>query len=151
MDGNVWYYEWDYERGKVTAFERRGRCNQCGACCAIGMGWKNRMDLVIDPEHPKNGHRTTDRNGIWCEVKDGDKRRFYTLPRLFSHIVDFDSPHSCSALASNLACTRQTIKSQFSADYPFHPSQTDSPLSQCSYRFVRMGQWNIAQINGVKE
>ena len=89
---------------------------------------------------PHTGYVGTTQSGIWCEVVDDDgKKRFYEPHRIDKAM---EGQQGCSQFIDG-HCMIQDIKYQVSKDWPYHPSQTDMPFSQCTYRFVSIGQRKI--------
>jgi len=139
-------------RNTVTEYERIGECNQCGQCCVIAeqirwFAWKPTLPDTVENLGSclsgfKRMFRVKDGSPLWYEVVAEDGTRRYYEPHYLAPGPNEDRTVGCRAFVDG-HCTVQETKHQVSKDWPYAPSQTDIPFSQCSFRFVSLGQRKI--------
>lgn len=143
------YLEWNFNTGKVTEWARQGECNGCGQCCMARIRYSISLRTRKPPKWQGGegqysaimGTRAS-HEGIWLEVREGRSRRF------ISPVIVENRDHRCAALTDDLQCRMHAFK-RFQRDslalcdtWPIHPDQV-SAFDQCSYTFVKIGEWDI--------
>ena len=131
------YFEWDYDRGVVTEYERLGECKRCGECCH----WEIHLQFVKPAygDDPRKGAGNgTDGQGKWMDFTGEDGRR-----RLWKW--SFAKPNiPCSGLTAEGLCLDHDNKAPVCALWPFGP-QCLEHFPECGYSFHAVGEWPIEE------
>lgn len=133
------YIEWDYERGIATEYERHGECNGCGDCCRSEVAFDFQKLAADEPNgagRERGGGASTDGQGVWQEVDDGNQRTFRRLRGIWF----CDQP--CSQLGPGDHCVIHQSKPKFCALWPVSPRDTIS-FPMCGYSFCKLREWEI--------
>lgn len=116
------FYEWDYDNGIVTQYERLGECRQCGECCraTINLG-------CIKPPY------NTDGKGVWCDTLSGRYRYLFKVTGVELGTGD------CCRLVNGL-CLDHGKKLAICRLWPMGPCCIES-FPGCGYSFREIGHW----------
>lgn len=130
------YRKWDYDTNRVTEYVREGECNGCGACCKALIQFT--VAGRVKDKDGRNLGNTTNGVGVWSEVQNGKKRRFFRI-----NLMDLKPEAvTCSALSPENKCTVHQTKLPICEVWPVLPEQV-TPFSECSYKFIEIGSWPI--------
>lgn len=109
---NTKYTVRDYEKQKITEYERHGECNQCGDCCAVRIS-----------SHVTEGNGTV-------AVTNGKDRYEYNVQQ------PYPLTELCKAFQDNV-CVIHEGKPSLCINWPWAPDCL-TYFSRCSYTFVEI-------------
>lgn len=134
------YFEYDYDRGVVTEYERQGECNQCGDCCRADIAISV-QGLAPDTERATfmAGGPATSGAGVWQVVEDEGGLHCYQ--------VAWVSPgtSACPSLDAAGRCGAYAERHKYCQRWPLTPADIQ-PFPRCGFRFVEIGAWPIASL-----
>ncbi len=129
------YYQYDYDKGIVTEYARKGQCLRCGDCCRAVITFQWTGNAVRG--NGKNGGDSTQCAGLWQVVEDGDELRCYKLTA-----IEWRNDRCCH-LDEKDNCTGHddpTIHMGICQDWPMGP-QCNEGLPTCGFRFEPIAAW----------
>ncbi len=155
------FYEWDYDRGVVTSWVRKGECNHCGQCCKdaalITFDIKDKSMLDTPDNHlpedfnARAGGNLAGTYGRWSETEYEGRRTYFG--NMHRAKPDPDKPHlPCSAWIDE-RCSIQAAgmeKPHICAVWPMAPKDIED-FDECSYTFEKGGEWPISDFQPEKK
>lgn len=143
------YLRWDYDRGEVIEYQRRGECNGCGACCIARIAFNVSMtaELPLNTMHDwdrrdvRDGGDATNGKGVWTGLLfDNGASRYW-------QITEIDRAHTeaCPLLGEGNRCARHNHVNNLCTEWPLAPEQV-TPFPDCSFSFVEIGRWPIEEV-----
>ncbi len=126
------FLEWNYDKGVLTEWIRKGECNGCGDCCTAAI----QVRTLGGPDGRWAG-TATDGRGVWTEAMDGQKA-------YFAQTVNMGAPglHVCSEYVDG-KCQIHAVKPTLCRVWPIHPEQVKA-YPRCSYTFTRGRAWRLS-------
>ena len=126
------YFEYDYDRGFAIEYERQGKCNHCGDCCAQAL-----ITLTkLNSSSAREGYPGTDQEGIWTAVQDDKGLWCFQVKAIRKQ------PNSCDGLTANFLCRLQFRQAKICRFWPMSPSHV-APFPKCSFRFQEVQRWPL--------
>jgi hypothetical protein len=134
-------YSWDYEAGVVTEWLRMGNCNYCGECCQV------MIHLTVDDNRgtARDGEDGTNEQGLWCQWDAYGRSRFWQI-----RIAEDEKHGDCYKGCGKKCVDGSAEKGLICTAWPLHPNHVEA-FDNCSYRFFKLGEWEIEEVERIKE
>jgi Fe-S-cluster containining protein len=130
-------YLWDYDKKIAIQYIRVGECNMCGACCRGIINFS--VVNMIEKDNPDNGGKATSQEGQWVEVCPNGQKIYFKMR-------EYDRcERQCKHLKGDATCGVYSKRSTLCREWPFSPTDL-IPFPDCSYEFVKVGQWTFDEI-----
>lgn len=130
-------YLWDYDKKVAIQYARVGECNMCGQCCQGVINFS--VVGILEKDNPESGGRATSEEGQWIEVSPNGQKIYFKMK-------EYDPcDRQCKNLMEDGRCGVYSQRSTLCREWPFSPSDL-IPFPDCSYKFVKVGQWTFDEI-----
>jgi Fe-S-cluster containining protein len=143
------FYEWNYDTGKITLWQRNGECNHCGQCCkdAADIGFDVASSMEIKPGqyqenyNTKNGGDTTSGKVVWSEGRENKRRVFFGNIRRLNK-----TGYTPCEMWKNERCSMHDEKPNICKLFPMSPHDVVM-FNECSYSFEKIEEWDMSEMD----
>lgn len=131
------YYQYDFDKGIITEYARRGQCLRCGDCCRAEITFEWAGDKVRG--NGKNGGCAVDGRDLWQVVEDEEELRCYKVTGFIGWNM------RCGSLGDGNLCIehdKPPSRHGICQDWPMGP-KCNEDLPTCGFTFETIGNWHL--------